>query len=815
MIKRRRIEEEESVTKSDEDLSPQEISKQLGFKDSFILQPHQIDALKWATKRLKNDPTMGFILADEMGLGKTVVVLSLLRYLSKGAYTNPTLIVVPVSVIDHWRKEALRCWDEKDVFIYHLPTRKADFEREMLTRKRLWNEKATKTSFAKMVNAIFTINKMWEGKFPDNVMSRIFTFIQSTQSHWKPKEPLYLGPKIIITTAGIVREETGEKILFSFIPHFNCVVLDEAHIIRNASLVEGPENEPKKKKGSRISEELFELAVRAKVKIAITGTPLVNKDEDLISIAKFIGHGPGANPRHFFFLESRKERLIQWAEQYVLRRLKRNLISTLPNKFIHTFKLHISQDEVNENKEWASKLADLMALLKSSKDSDPAISKKILGVLTRMRQLCISSLLYKKPGTTAWTTPNTTGTTGTEDVDINKWLANPEDLIVPTPNTTSTHHVTQLYENYSASTPPNYASTPNYVIKNFRQQIKLQCAVEDILRLTNGGPVHKQALPPQSPYNGARVVIVSSQFVRALELMAVLLRSDHIFSFFKNIARQKPNVLIYHGGMSTSQRNETLNIARTSKTPTVLLLSFLSGNVGLDLVFDEKNETLANDPVVLREGKSQHLYQLDPWWNKAMSTQLFDRIHRLTQTRAVHIHQLINMGTIEQYMLELQHSKHTKAMDLIGLNSEKVFAKMQYDLYKNKNGKKFTLKGAVDRLIEFREEYSKQSGLSHIQHKMTTGFRDPKVDTIDPDNEVEKIRLLNEEEDEFGLRPMSISPPSSPSSNIPLDTYKGPYKGVHQSGDFFVVAPQPVRNEINYSSIISNLTNRVKTFLFN
>ena len=133
--------------------------------------------------------------------------------------------------------------------------------------------------------------------------------------------------------------------------------------------------------------------------------------------------------------------------------------------------------------------------------------------------------------------------------------------------------------------------------------------------------------------------------------------------------------------MSHTQREETLQIARKEKRPTVLLLSFLSGNVGVNLMFDEENETLADDPVVQAEGKSQHLYQIDPWWNKAMMIQLFDRIHRLTQTRQVHIHQLINSATIEEYMLQLQHSKHAKAMEFIGVSGEKVFAGIQHDMY--------------------------------------------------------------------------------------------------------------------------------------
>lgn len=211
------------------------------------------------------------------------------------------------------------------------------------------------------------------------------------------------------------------------------------------------------------------------------------------------------------------------------------------------------------------------------------------------------------------------------------------------------HFISLRSHHLSGMSPKFKWDTVNKSLRTvYEDSIKLRTAITDIYRLTNGGPTHHQENPPLRPYNGARVVVVSSQFVRALELIGCLLKSQEIFGLHSQYASRQPRILIYHGSMSHTQREETLQIARNSKEPTVLLLSFLSGNVGVNLMFDEKNETLADDPIAQSEGKTQHLYQIDPWWNKAMMNQLFDRIHRLTQTRPVHIHQVINSATIEE-----------------------------------------------------------------------------------------------------------------------------------------------------------------------
>lgn len=176
-------------------------------------------------------------------------------------------------------------------------------------------------------------------------------------------------------------------------------------------------------------------------------------------------------------------------------------------------------------------------------------------------------------------------------------------------------------------------------------------------------------------------------------------------------------------------------------------------------------------------------------------------------------------------MLQLQHSKHAKAMEFIGISGEKVFAGLQHDMYKTKNGGKFTLKGAVDHLLTVRENYSKSSNLSRISEKMRVGFRDPKTYTVNVDKEIEKMgedlemgkipkntydthcndtHVLCDDEDEYlfssegqsednieyaddyyGPKPMDISPPVSPDNEY----------GYQNHNDFVVVSLESPKND--------------------
>ena len=89
------------------------------------LRPYQLRGLGWLS--FLDRLGLGACLADDMGLGKTVQLIGLLQWeraiAEAGTSFDPTLLVVPTSVIGNWQRELERFAPELDVCIHHGPTR--------------------------------------------------------------------------------------------------------------------------------------------------------------------------------------------------------------------------------------------------------------------------------------------------------------------------------------------------------------------------------------------------------------------------------------------------------------------------------------------------------------------------------------------------------------------------------------------------------------------------------------------------------------------------------------------------------------------
>ncbi len=82
--------------------------------------------------------------------------------------------------------------------------------------------------------------------------------------------------------------------------------------------------------------------------------------------------------------------------------------------------------------------------------------------------------------------------------------------------------------------------------------------------------------------------------------------------------------------------------SKRKKAP-IFLLSLKAGGTGLNL-------TAAN-----------HVIHFDRWWNPAVENQATDRAYRIGQTKFVHVHKLITIGTIEEKIDEMLEQKQALA----------------------------------------------------------------------------------------------------------------------------------------------------------
>ena len=93
-----------------------------------FLRPYQKLGVAWMAYLHRHK--LGGILADEMGLGKTLQALSLIAGLRESEIVNrnsksenklamPTLVVAPASLVENWRREAVRFTPQLRVFVHH------------------------------------------------------------------------------------------------------------------------------------------------------------------------------------------------------------------------------------------------------------------------------------------------------------------------------------------------------------------------------------------------------------------------------------------------------------------------------------------------------------------------------------------------------------------------------------------------------------------------------------------------------------------------------------------------------------------------
>lgn len=108
-------------------------------------------------------------------------------------------------------------------------------------------------------------------------------------------------------------------------------------------------------------------------------------------------------------------------------------------------------------------------------------------------------------------------------------------------------------------------------------------------------------------------------------------------------------VIYMHGGTPQKKRQKLIDKFQSPGLgAAVFILSLKAGGVGLNL-------TAAN-----------HVFHFDRWWNPAVEKQATDRAFRIGQTRTVHVHKFICMGTLEEQIDQMIEQKMELADNILG-----------------------------------------------------------------------------------------------------------------------------------------------------
>ncbi|KDO20307.1 hypothetical protein SPRG_14442 [Saprolegnia parasitica CBS 223.65] len=248
------------------------------FKGGRTLRSYQVDGLNWMISCWKAKRSC--LLADEMGLGKTVQVVSFIEHLrTEEDIRGPFLIVVPLSTLQHWRRE-IEDWTDMNVCVYH----------DVGERNNKYTGKDLRTLIRSLT---------WY--YPN---------MPTTKSVFKFN--------VLLTTFETVLADFEE---FETI-HWRLVAVDEAHRLKSA--------------GSRVLKQMRALNVDRK--LLLTGTPLQNNTQELWVLLNFLEPVIFDSMESFIEKYGRLQSQEQVTElqkmiaPYLLRRVKEDVEKSIPPK---------------------------------------------------------------------------------------------------------------------------------------------------------------------------------------------------------------------------------------------------------------------------------------------------------------------------------------------------------------------------------------------------------------------------------------------------------------------------------------------------
>ena len=170
------------------------------------------------------------ILADEMGLGKTVQIVTYLEHIYRvEKIKRPFLVVVPLSTIEHWRRE-FQGWTNMVCCVYH-------------DRQRIWRD----------------VSREYEWYYKD-----------------RPHTAEYLKFDVLVTTYDTLIADID---IVGTIP-FRAAVVDEAHRLRNTK--------GKLLECMKLISQQGTLKYGYQSRVLMTGTPLQNNTQELWTLLNFI-----------------------------------------------------------------------------------------------------------------------------------------------------------------------------------------------------------------------------------------------------------------------------------------------------------------------------------------------------------------------------------------------------------------------------------------------------------------------------------------------------------------------------------------------
>lgn len=659
-------------------------------QDCFYVNPYSGElSLEFP---VQEQTCLGGILADEMGLGKTIEMLSLVH-----SHRSP----------EH--QAALDINDAMEV------DATSSLNREHQSSASLKKAPATTLVVAPMSLLAQWASEAEKASKPGTV--RVLVYYGNEKGVNLQTlccgSNLLAAPNVIITSYGVVLSEFN-SIVSQLGGHRNTstglfgleywrIILDEAHTIKNRQ--------------SKTAKACYELA--ATHRWVLTGTPIVNRLEDLFSLVRFLRVEPWSNFSFWkTFITTPFEKgdfmraldVVQTVlEPLVMRRTKDmktpdgEALVPLPPKNMIIEKVKLSEPErdvydhiyLRAKKTFAANI-EAGTVMKSY--------TTIFAQILRLRQSCCHPILTRNKSIVA----------DEEDAaaaaDVANGLADDMDLGA-------------LIERFEADEADQDASKfGSHVLKQIQDESDMECPIcseEPMEEQAVTGCWHsackkclldyieheigKGELPRcfncRQPINSRDVfeVIKHEDEDEEAELSLTPTSADKLYQSTPDGTKigPKPRISLRRVNQLSSAKIAVLlkqlkQVRKHAPTSKVVVFSQFTSFLDIlgpalqntniiSLRFDgsmsqkERAKVLAdfaNRPkftvllLSLRAGGvglnltcANRVYMMDPWWSFAIEAQAIDRVHRMGQTEEVHVTRFIVEGSIEEKMLKVQDRK--------------------------------------------------------------------------------------------------------------------------------------------------------------
>ncbi|HAT4307604.1 TPA: DEAD/DEAH box helicase [Clostridium perfringens] len=293
------------------------------------LRSYQKEGFKWINEI--TDLGFGGVLADDMGLGKTLQIIAFLLSQKK----SKSIVVVPTSVIYNWMDEFEKFAPSIRIGLVHGSKSKRD--KVLRDFKRGLGIKIEESNL---------------------------------------KEKSYEKYDVLLTTYGTLKndEKAYENLSFDY-----CII-DEAQNIKNPAA----------------QATLSVKNIKSRCNIALTGTPIENNLMELWSIFDFVMPGYLFTKERFrerFILdESNLSELKSLITPFILRRLKEDVLSELPEKLE---KKYLVEMKGKQKQLYSFYVKAIKNQLNENKSSEKSGRDKInlFAYLTKLREICLDPSL--------------------------------------------------------------------------------------------------------------------------------------------------------------------------------------------------------------------------------------------------------------------------------------------------------------------------------------------------------------------------------------------------------------------------------------